>query len=56
MRSEEGRGEGGEEGRGEGGESRVRELGDRCLGERKRWERESSVGSGWQRERGGVVL
>ena len=35
VRGEEGRGEGGE-----GGECRVKALGDRCLGQRKRWERE----------------
>ena len=35
VRGEEGRGEGGE-----GGECRVKALGDKCLGQRKRWERE----------------
>ena len=39
VRGEEGRGEGGEEGSGEGGECRVKALGDRCLGQKKRWER-----------------
>ena len=39
VRGEEGRDEGGEEGSGDGGECRVKALGDRCLGQRKRWER-----------------
>ena len=39
VRCEEGRDEGDEDGRGEGGECRVKALGDRCLGQRKRWER-----------------
>lgn len=34
----------GEEGRGEGGRNREREFGDRCLGERKWWKRESDEG------------
>ena len=49
MRGEEGRDEGGEEGSGEGGECRVKALGDRCLGQRKRWERGCWGGRGQAR-------
>ena len=46
VRGEEGRDEGGEEGSGEGGECRVKALGDRCLGQRKRWEGGTSTCTG----------
>ena len=47
-----------EEGRGEGEESRVRELGDRCLGEGERrgqWAAEGEVRCVWSRKQNTII-